>query len=80
MIKPVQDSRYDNDAWEDSIRGYVRGRTEITVADCAQGALNLPLDRLSRPEQMRITKVFKLLGLKKTHTRSGNVWGVGEHS
>ena len=80
VIKPVQDRRYQHDAWEESIREYVNRRASagITVVECAREAIGLPQDRLGMSEQIRITKVFKRLGLKKTHSRRGSVWGVGE--
>ena len=79
VIKPVQADRYQHDAWEDEIRAYVeRVGDGFTVVDCALGALDLRKDRLGVSEQMRITKVLKVLGLKQKHTKRGNVWWAGE--
>ena len=77
-IKPHQTARYQGDAWERTVKEYVGdGRADVTVAECAVMALGIELGRLSASDQLRITKIFKVIGLKRTHTRHGNVWNKG---
>ena len=74
-IKPHQAARYQGDAWEKAVREYVgAGRADVTVAECAVEALGIELGRLNMSDQLRITKILKVIGLKRTHTRRGNVW------
>jgi len=77
IIKPLQTERYQSDAWEEAVKRYVDGREDVTVADCAITALDIDLARLGLPEQHRISKILKSLGLKKTHTKRGNIWRNG---
>ena len=41
-IKPQQDARYEADAWQGAIAEFVKGRERATIAEVANGALDIP--------------------------------------
>jgi predicted P-loop ATPase len=77
-FKPQQDSRYDADAWEESIALFVTGKADVTVKEVAIGALGFhdaltyslngggtPLSRLGTADQNRITKILESLNWRR---------------
>jgi predicted P-loop ATPase len=75
-IKPVQADRYVGDAWDDAIARYVKEHGGgFIMAEVADRALAIPIDRLDTSAQSRIAKSLKLLGLRAKRTTGGKrVW------
>ena len=64
-IGPEQDARYDEDAWEDTIREWLEGIAQTTPSKVATGALGFAdVTRIGRAEQLRIKAVLIRLGWK----------------
>ena len=61
-IAPQQEARFENDAWEEAIRQWIPGRTNVLVKEIARDALSLDMPRLGRAEQNRITAVLERMG------------------
>jgi predicted P-loop ATPase len=76
FIMPEQEARYEADAWEDAIRGFLAGKVRVTVLEVARDALHIEVPRLGTADQRRITAVLERAGW--THgKRSGHArWWV----
>lgn len=61
-IKPMQDSRYEADAWDTPILAYLLGQRRVTLLDVAQQALSLEVNRVGRSEQLRIAQTLRQAG------------------
>jgi predicted P-loop ATPase len=57
-IKPQQDARYEADAWQEPISKFVRGLERVTIAEVANGALDIPTGRIGTEIQRRIVAVL----------------------
>ena len=79
-IIPQQESRYDSDIWEDSIKQYLTLREKVLVGDIAQDALGLEKGRVGRRDQNRIVSILERLGWERLpKDRKGNIyWGISE--
>jgi predicted P-loop ATPase len=64
-ITPEQEARFEPDAWEDAIEKYVAGMDHVTVSGVAQGALDIPMNRMGTAERNRITSVLERIGWKR---------------
>lgn len=60
-IAPEQEARYEADAWEDAIGGYLASQSKVTVLDVAQNALNIDTQKLGTSEQRRIAAALERL-------------------
>jgi predicted P-loop ATPase len=60
-IKPEQEARYEADAWEETIKVYLTGKSETTVGGIAQHALGFQTNRIGRADQNRITAILERL-------------------
>jgi hypothetical protein len=69
-IHPEQDARYESDAWEDAINGYLFTRTETTVLEVAREALLIDLPRIGVADQRRIGAALERLGWKRGNRRA----------
>ena len=62
FIVPEQEARYEADAWEEQIRGFLTGKERTTVLDVAQRGLKIDLPRIGTADQRRITAALERLG------------------
>jgi predicted P-loop ATPase len=71
-IAPEQDARFETDAWEEAITGFLRGRAEVTISEIAKEALFLTTDKIGTADQRRIRAILVRDGWvegKRTTTR-----------
>jgi predicted P-loop ATPase len=78
FIKPMQDQRYERDAWADKIEQHfkVSPDTHTTIMYVAKAVLEFAtIDRLGKADQNRIIACLELLGWTRGNRQaSGNVW------
>lgn len=60
-IQPEQDERFEVDAWEETIAGFLMDKTRVTVTQVARDALGLDTPKVRRADQNRILAVLKRL-------------------
>lgn len=76
IIQPEQESRYETDAWEDSIKEFLNLRlvTDHTTVNEVAGALGIETARLGTIEQRRIAAALHRLGwMRHGRTSTGRV-------
>lgn len=61
-IKPQQETRYEADAWEEQIAGYLEISDKVTVGQVAKNALSIEAARVGTADQRRITAIMERLG------------------
>ena len=61
-IMPEQAARYEGDAWEETIAGYLDGQSRVTVGQIARDALDIETPRIGTADQRRIAAVLELQG------------------
>ncbi|MDF0495381.1 virulence-associated E family protein [Bradyrhizobium yuanmingense] len=61
-IKPQQETRYEADAWEEQIAGYLEINEKVTVSQVAKNALLIEAARIGTADQRRITAIMERLG------------------
>jgi predicted P-loop ATPase len=61
-IMPQQASRYEADAWEESISAYLKTKDRVTVGEVAKLALFIETPRIGTGDQRRIAAVLSQLG------------------
>jgi predicted P-loop ATPase len=64
-IATEQASRYEGDAWEDTIRDYVEGKDKVTIGQVARDALSIETPRIGTADQRRIAAALEQLGLRR---------------
>jgi predicted P-loop ATPase len=75
-IKPEQESRYEGDAWEESIEKFVNGlpieegRRQVSVLTVARDALYIETARIGVSEQRRIGAILSRLKFVRGRTKS----------
>jgi hypothetical protein len=57
-IKPQQRDRYEADAWQEPIAKFVREAERVTIAEVANGALDIPTGKIGTEVQRRIAAVL----------------------
>jgi predicted P-loop ATPase len=75
-IRPQQDSRYEVDAWEDSIGSFLASKQKVTITQVAQEALHLDTPRLGTAEQRRIKNALERLGWMPGERTNSARWYV----
>jgi predicted P-loop ATPase len=74
-IQPEQEARYEGDAWEEPIRGYINLKPRVTIGQIAKGALFMETQRIGTADQRRIAAVLTNLGWRRAKKdREGNRW------
>jgi len=58
-IKPHQDARYEEDAWEQAIITWLENVSKTTILEIAREALKMETGRLGTAEQRRISSVLE---------------------
>jgi predicted P-loop ATPase len=64
-IMPEQSIRYESDAWEENIAGYLTSKSRVTVGQVAREALSIETPRIGTHEQRRIAAALERLGWKR---------------
>ncbi|ACL56972.1 virulence-associated E family protein [Methylobacterium nodulans] len=61
-IQPEQEARFEADAWEEAITGFLIGRSRVSVTEVARDCLGFDLPKIGTAEQRRIGAALKRLG------------------
>jgi predicted P-loop ATPase len=61
-IKPQQDDRFEIDAWEEAIVGYVAPLAEVRLSGVASNALNMEIRNIGTADRNRIVAILTKLG------------------
>jgi predicted P-loop ATPase len=78
-IRPQQDARYETDAWEESIRIFLKNRNKTTVTEVGRDALGMEISKLGTSEQRRIAAGLERIGWRRgTRTAEGRFWEKDE--
>ena len=64
-IAPQQAARYEADAWQESIEGYLTTKTQVTVGQVAKEALFIETAKIGTADQRRITAIMERLNWKR---------------
>jgi len=76
-IKPQQELRFEDDAWETAIADWLFAQNKCTVAEVARSALGFQTSRISTSDQRRITFALERLGWRQGKRGHGGVrWWV----
>ena len=60
------------DSWENAVINYITGKDDTTIADVLVHALNFELNRVSKTEEMRVSRILTRLGwVKKRIMKDG---------
>lgn len=62
LFRQQQETRYVYDAIEDKIAGYIKGKTEVTMADLLENGMGMKPERWSLNDQQRAGRVLKRMG------------------
>jgi len=74
-MMPEQEARYDGDAWEDDIRGYLALHPRVTIGQIAKQALSIETPRIGTHDQRRIAAVLTNLGwMRERKDWEGKRW------
>ena len=73
-IAPQQDARYEDDAWEQAVLGYLCDKTSTTILDIAQIGLRIETPRLGTADQRRIVAILERSGWRRIEKRTNNGW------
>jgi predicted P-loop ATPase len=74
-IKPKQADRFEADAWQDAIAGFLPGRTHTTVLEVARDALHIDTPKIGTADQRRISAALEVLGwVRGERTRTARPW------
>ena len=74
-IMPQQAERYEADAWEETIAGYLDKHAKVTVGEVARDALGIETPRIGTADQRRIAAVLEQLGWRRQKKDwEGNRW------
>lgn len=75
IIKPEQESRFEDDAWREPIELWLADKSQTTVAECAAGALRIEAMKVGTADQRRIALVLERIGWKRgKRTMDGRFW------
>ncbi len=71
-----QEARYQTDSWEEVIRDWLRGKSEVTTTEVLEECLKIERGRHDRLAQMRTGNIFRRLGWERIRVRRGNglIW------
>ena len=76
-IAPQQEARYEADAWEQAVAGYLAGQSRTTILDVARDGLSIETSRVGTADQRRISAILERMSWKRT-TRGSHgerYWG-----
>ncbi len=69
FIAPEQEARYEADAWEEEIKGFLGGKSKTTVLEVARDGLHIELPKIGTADQRRVPAALERLG-----------WGRGKRA
>lgn len=75
-IRPEQEARYEADAWEEAVAGYLIGKDRVTVLTVAVHGLKFDKPKLGTADQRRITAALDRLGWVRGERSNGVRWYV----
>ncbi len=67
-----QDNRFDADAMEEEIEHFVEKRETVTLEDILIESMGLKREVISRADQLRVAKILRHLGWKRTQLKGEN--------
>lgn len=73
-IAPVQEDRFEADAWEEEILKHVEGKSRVTVGGIAKDALEMRIERIGTSERNRIVAVLERIGWRRVRDWQGRAW------
>ena len=74
-IRPEQEARYEVDAWESAVAGYLQGRSRVMMLDVARHALEITTPRLGTGDQRRIAAALERLDWQRAgRSNAGQIW------
>ncbi len=74
-IKPEQDSRYENDPWDEDVADFVANRDRVTVSEIARQALHFEaIARVGTQDQRRIVAILTKLGWEQGRRTGTGRW------
>ncbi len=74
-IAPMQEARFETDAWEEFITDWLPTKERTTIMKLALGALGIDAGKLNLTDQRRIKGVLTRLGWKEgERTKDGRWW------
>jgi predicted P-loop ATPase len=76
FIAPEQEARYEADAWEEEIKGFLGGKDKTTVLEVARNGLRIDLPRIGTADQRRITAALERLGWRRGKREGAARWWV----
>lgn len=65
-INPEQEARFEHDAWEELIAGWLVGQSNVTPTEVARNGLHMDGQRIERAHTLRIGAIMKRLGWRPT--------------
>jgi hypothetical protein len=74
QIAPMQEARFEADAWETPIGEWLTARGRCTVAELARDALHLETSRLGSTNQRRIVAILERLGWETGRSGKARWW------
>jgi predicted P-loop ATPase len=73
-IRPQQDTRFESDAWEETIAKWLVGRRGTTIGEVAREALEIATAKIGTADQRRISGILEHLGWRRGKKDSkGNI-------
>ncbi len=73
-IAREQEARFETDAWEEVISGWLGPRSRITVLEVAKEALSIETPRLGTSDQRRISAILERLGWRRAPSHGVRWW------
>jgi predicted P-loop ATPase len=74
QIMPEQAARYEGDAWEEQIAGYLATRSRVTIGDVAREALFIETPRIGTADQRRIAAALEIFGWRRERADGKTDW------
>ena len=75
----LKEARYEADAWEEEIKGFLKGKDKTTVLEVARDGLHIELPRIGTADQRRITAALERLGWRRGKREGiARWWGLAE--
>ncbi|GAN55464.1 VapE domain-containing protein [Tanticharoenia sakaeratensis] len=74
-IAPQQEARYEADAWEEAVSGYLAGKRRVMLLEVARDGLFIDTPKLGTHDQRRISAILERMGWQRgVKTNSGVPW------
>jgi predicted P-loop ATPase len=75
-IKPQQDARFEEDAWEQAVKDHVAPKDRVQITEIARIALGIETAKIGTHEQRRIAAVLTALGWKPGRDANGRFYNA----